>query len=276
MKTKIDLKQGWIAALLGLLLVAGACADDDDTVENRAAGLDATPVTLNSITIAPAGGAWLMTGATNALTATGNYSDATTADLTASVAWSTDNAPVATVSAGGVVTGVAAGSAGITATDGGSGVTATYTETVATTWFASEPVTYDFTSTFSSYTFTNKFTPSQNLSLHAVRYVYGDSLVLYDSGGTLLWSVAVNVASPTTTWLQYDLASPISLTAGVTYYLGIHVDGNFQGISTASWPTFTFADGTVDSSALWYETSNAFPTIGDPGYWSYVNPVYSK
>lgn len=274
MKIKIAWKQGWVAALLALLLVVGACADDDDTVEQRAAALGAAPVTLDSITITAAGGSFILPGDTNAFTATGNYSDASTADLTASVTWSTDNAPVATVTVAGVVTGVSVGSAGITATDLGTGTNATYTEYVATDWFASEPTSYDFTSS-ATYTFTNKFTPSSNLLLHAVRYLYGDTLVLYDSGGTLIWSVAVNVASPNVVWQQYDLSSPIALASGSDYYLGIYVNGNFQGL-TGGWPTFTFAHGTVDTTSTPYNDVDAFPAFTDVDYWSYVNPVYSN
>lgn len=274
MKTKIPWKQGWVAALLGLLLVVGACADDEDTVENRASRLGAAPVTLDSITITAAGGSWMMLGDTNAFTATGNYSDASTADLTASVTWSTDNAPVATVTVAGVVTGVSVGSAGITATDPGTGTNATYSEAVATTWFATEPTSYDNTSS-GIFTLTTKFTPSSNLTLHAVRYVYGYTLVLYDSGGTLIWSAVVNVASPSSTWLQYNLSSPVALTAGADYYLGLYVNGNYQGM-TSGWPTISFAHGTVDTSVTWYDSGNVFPTIIDPGYWPYVNPVYSN
>ncbi|MFZ5439380.1 MAG: beta strand repeat-containing protein [Myxococcota bacterium] len=56
-------------------------------------------------------------GLTIALTATGVYSDATTADLTGSASWSSLDASVATVSAG-VVSGVRVGTTSITATVG--------------------------------------------------------------------------------------------------------------------------------------------------------------
>lgn len=141
-------------------------------------------------------------------------------------------------------------------------------------WFASEPVTYDGTAT-SPRTFTTKFTPNEDLSLFAVRFTYGDSLVLYDSGGTLIWSAAVNVAAPSTTWLQHDLSSSVPLTGGADYYLGIYASGDWQVLlGGASWPTFNFTHGTVDTSLSWFGVGNVFPTISSSDYFSYVNPVY--
>jgi uncharacterized protein YjdB len=83
--------------------------------------LTVTPKTLDSITVTPSVDT-IIAGTTRRLTATGNYSDASTADLTATVTWSTSNAPVATVSNAGMTkgtaTGVALGTATITATLG--------------------------------------------------------------------------------------------------------------------------------------------------------------
>ncbi|HEY9466587.1 MAG TPA: Ig-like domain-containing protein, partial [Vicinamibacterales bacterium] len=63
-----------------------------------------------------------------AFTATGTYSDSSTADLTSSVTWSSSDATIATVSAG-TATGVKPGAVTITA-DAGGGITDTATLTV--------------------------------------------------------------------------------------------------------------------------------------------------
>ncbi len=58
------------------------------------------------------------TSATQQMTATGTYDDASTADITSIVTWSSGSTGVATVSSSGLVTGVSAGTATITATRG--------------------------------------------------------------------------------------------------------------------------------------------------------------
>ena len=60
------------------------------------------------------------------MTATGLYSDGTSADITTSVVWSSDNSAVATVDANGLVTSIAPGSTNITAAQ----VSPNYVETV--------------------------------------------------------------------------------------------------------------------------------------------------
>jgi uncharacterized protein YjdB len=70
---------------------------------------------LNTITIAPANPS-IPVNTVQQLTATGSYSDGSSADLTSLVTWSSSSIGVATVSATGAVTGLAAGSAVITAT----------------------------------------------------------------------------------------------------------------------------------------------------------------
>ncbi len=89
------------------------------------------PAVLVSIAITPVGPILVTAGATQALTATGTFSDASIAVLTAGggLTWGTSNAAVATVNAAGVVTGVAVGGATITATQGA--VTQTVTRNVS-------------------------------------------------------------------------------------------------------------------------------------------------
>lgn len=68
--------------------------------------------------------------ATQALTVTATYADATTGALTSGVTFTSSDAAIATVSAAGIVTGKAAGTATITATHTASSRTATATVTV--------------------------------------------------------------------------------------------------------------------------------------------------
>src|SRR5881394_2550667 len=78
-----------------------------------------TTKTLSSIAVTPATPANLKVGATQQFTATGTYSDSSTADITATVAWASGTTATATITAsGGLATGVASGTTQITATMG--------------------------------------------------------------------------------------------------------------------------------------------------------------
>jgi trimeric autotransporter adhesin len=76
-----------------------------------------TDTGLTSITVTPAN-ASILAGTTLQFTATGNYSNGSTQNLTAYVTWSSLVNGVATIAAGGLATGVTAGSAGISSTLG--------------------------------------------------------------------------------------------------------------------------------------------------------------
>jgi hypothetical protein len=72
---------------------------------------------LQSITLSPTSVS-ISVGATQQFTATGNYSNGSTQNLTSSATWTSSVPADATISAAGSATGVAAGSTNITATSG--------------------------------------------------------------------------------------------------------------------------------------------------------------
>jgi subtilisin family serine protease len=74
--------------------------------------------TLTAVAVGPAS-IGVARRATLQLTATGTYSDGSTADLTAASTWTSSNAAVATVSTTGLLTGAAPGTAAMTATSSG-------------------------------------------------------------------------------------------------------------------------------------------------------------
>jgi uncharacterized protein YjdB len=106
-----------LMALLCLGLLP-ACSSNSST-STSAPTLTSIQITLTTPSVAA--------GLTDQLTATGQYSDGTSKDLTASVTWTSSNTSVATVSAG-VVTTLTQGSAKITGTL--SGVSGSVTLTV--------------------------------------------------------------------------------------------------------------------------------------------------
>lgn len=78
---------------------------------------EASAVTLVSIAVTPAART-INDGATQQFTATGTYSDASTASITGAVTWASDDEASATITAGGLATGEAQGRATISATLG--------------------------------------------------------------------------------------------------------------------------------------------------------------
>jgi hypothetical protein len=80
--------------------------------------LSVTAAPLTSIAVTPAT-ASIAVGATQQFTATGTYSDGSTANLTSSVSWSSSDASIASIASSGLATGTAAGSTTITAALGG-------------------------------------------------------------------------------------------------------------------------------------------------------------
>ena len=103
------LAAGLLLVAAGLLLAIAACGSSS----NRSA----TARTLASLAITPANSS-LAIGSTQQLTATGTYSDGTTANLTGSVTWTSSDSTVETVSSSGLVTSVGLGTAMITAASG--------------------------------------------------------------------------------------------------------------------------------------------------------------
>ena len=90
--------------------------------------LTVTGPTLQSITITPSLPS-IVKGSTQQFTATGNYSNATTTDLSTQVAWGSDSANL-TVNAQGLATAVAVGPASVTASWNGGAVKGSMTATV--------------------------------------------------------------------------------------------------------------------------------------------------
>jgi trimeric autotransporter adhesin len=76
--------------------------------------LAVTPAVLKSIAIAAANGS-IAKGTTDQFTATGTYSDTSTADITSQVTWTSGTATVATITTGGLATGAGTGNTNITA-----------------------------------------------------------------------------------------------------------------------------------------------------------------
>ena len=118
-------RMGWagalaLAALVIALVIALPGAAEAGPANGSRQAHSAPSVTALFVTEASAS---VAVGLTDQCTAIAAYSDGTTADVTGTAAWSSDNAPVAAVDGGGLATGGAVGTAHVTAAL--SGVTST-------------------------------------------------------------------------------------------------------------------------------------------------------
>jgi hypothetical protein len=254
----------WTACLAIFAFVAGCGSDSPVT---PGATLTAIGVSAASASIAK--------GTTTQLTATGTYSDKTTKDLTAKVAWSTSDVTVATISddaaTKGLATGVAKGTATLTASlaDSGSTLSGTTTLTitdVALKSLAVSPATLTLargttsalkaTGTFQDDTtqdLTESVDWSSSVALTASVSIAPGSrgvVTAVDAGattitakfGTIAGKSAVTVTSATLAAIQVTSAHPW-VAKGMTEQfsaLGIFTDGTTQDLTTqAAWATTT-------------------------------------
>jgi uncharacterized protein YjdB len=116
-------KTGWLAILL---VVGFLCSALTTPGSAHALGL---PRILLTITVAPVADS-IGVGQTEQYTATGNYSDLSTKNLTADVSWSSSDTTAASISSGGLTTGLATGLSTITATDPSTSIAGTAILTV--------------------------------------------------------------------------------------------------------------------------------------------------
>ena len=120
------------AALTGVAAgTATITATSNDQTASVVVTVTDAAATLTSIAITPPAPS-LAAGTSTQLTATGMYSDGSTADLTATATWTSATIATATVDAAGLLRGLVAGTSVITATVGTISGTTTATVTAAT------------------------------------------------------------------------------------------------------------------------------------------------
>ncbi|CAN5119858.1 hypothetical protein BH09PSE6_BH09PSE6_07720 [soil metagenome] len=243
-------------------------------VTSNASALTVTAATLASIQITPAV-ASKAAGLTQAYTAVGTYSDASTQDISTSVQWTSSAAAVATISANGLATTVAAGSATIVASVGGIGsnvatltvtsavlgsltitpVTASKPAGIAQPYSAighySDGTTQDLSSTV---TWTSSTTASATIAASGVASTLAAGST---SIGAALNGVQSNAATLTVT---PAIVTSVAVTPG-----GV---GKAVGLTQQYVATGTFSDAStldLSASASWLSSDTTKATIGSTG-----------
>ena len=226
--------------------------------------LTAAPATLSSIAVTPANPT-VAKGTSQQFAATGTYSDASTADITSSVMWSSSSTATATIGTAGSATAVAAsGTSTISATQGavvGSTVLtaapATLTSIAVTPANSTVPkgATRQFTATG---TYSDGSTADVTAS---VTWASSSSGVTISSGG-LATAVAVNGTSTISATSGSVVGSTV-LTAAPAALMSIAVTPASPTIKKNAKqqfsPTGTYSDGTTArlSGAVTWSSSNA-------------------
>ncbi|MBI2869173.1 MAG: Ig-like domain-containing protein, partial [Chloroflexi bacterium] len=213
--------------------IAAGTADITASLDARTAdtALAVSSATLSSLAVTPAT-ASVAAGQTRQYTATGTYSDTTTADLTAFVTWTSGNTDIARVNAAGLAATYLEGTAGVTAAL--SGVTSPAAELTVTapvlssvkitpvspviTFVSGTPPTMQFTSTgINSDGSTASVTGSATWSSDntSVATVSGSGLVTTVAAGTAVISAEKSGKSDgiTLTVLPDTVAPVITLTS---------------------------------------------------------------
>ncbi|MGA1988514.1 MAG: Ig-like domain-containing protein, partial [Candidatus Sulfotelmatobacter sp.] len=239
------------------------------------ATLTVTPA-LTSISVTPAT-ATVAAGYTLQFTATGNYSDGSTQNLTSTATWNSLSTAVATIAAGGLATGTGIGTTTITATSGS--ITGSATLTVGPPVLVSLAVTPANPSfalgTTQSLIATGTYSDGSTLVLtNSVTWSTGDAgIVTVNSqgvaagvavGSTAVTAVSGAISGSTTLTVTSAALVSIALTpaiptipSGTTLQFtatGTFTDGSTQNITdTVQWSSETPAVATI---------SNAAPTQG--------------
>jgi Bacterial Ig-like domain (group 2)/PQQ-like domain len=218
-----------IALPFVLISIAG-CGSATTTTSTPPKSLSSISVTATSSSIA--------VDATEQFTATGNYSDGSTVNLSSSVTWASSNQAAATVSGTGVATGVAAGSTAITATMGGitGSMTLTVTAAIVTlTSIAISPATpgmsvgatqqFTATATYSNGSTGNVTSNATwSSSATAVATISSGGLATAQGGGTTTISATLSGKTGSTT-----TTVRLSGTTSITTW---HVDSNRSGLNS--------------------------------------------
>jgi uncharacterized protein YjdB len=256
-----------------LLIAATGCGSSQTT--NPSPGTK-SGLTLTSIAVAPANPS-VATKATEQFTATGTYSDGSTANITSSATWTSSNAAVASINTSGVATGIAAGTVNISASLSGMNASTKLTVNAApvtVTAIAVSPVnpsiaagaTQQFTanatySDGSNGPLTSGITwTSSNTSVATIN---SSGLATAVASGTTTLTASADGLSATTSLTVSATAKTISSIKVTPASGSIAPGASLQFTATA-----TYSDGStanVTSSATWSSSNSSEATINSSG-----------
>ncbi len=234
--------------------------------------LTMAPNALESITIAPAS-LTMISGTSQLLTATGNYTDLSTQNITGSVTWSSDNSFIASVNGSALVTAKAAGSTVIRAVAGTVSANVSVNVTTATLQSITiSPLnpskakgqTQQFTATGSydngqNYNITNSVNWTSSNPAVTIGGTTGLATAVSEGTSTITASLGL-VNSNTTMTVTAPVLESVSVTpSNLTLAKGLTQQYNATG---------TYSDGTLlnlNSAAAWSSLNAIVASVNATG-----------
>ncbi len=266
-----------ILFLASSLVVAAAAGCSGGHINSASPSTQAnTPKSLVSIAVTPASPGITVSG-TEQFTATGTYSDGTTANVTSSAAWSSSNTAIVTVSTSGLATGIAAGSATVAAllngVSGSTGITvsaAAVTMTALSLSPASASATAGATQQFTaSATYSNGSTATPT---SGVSWSSSNTAVATVNSSGLAKAIAAGTATITATAGNLTAQATLAVVAAAKTVSSIAVAPVTATVTTGETQQFaataTYSDGStaaVTSTATWSSSDTNEATVNSGG-----------
>lgn len=119
-----------------------------------------------------------------------------------------------------------------------------------------------------SYTVGYSFTPACNMTVTHVRHYFGTKVSVWTDDGICL--ATQTVSSVSRTWKETPLATPVELTGGVRYRVGVYTAGGSFYWRTNS--SSLFNNGVIHQG--YHASGDAFPSSIDSTHWSLVDLRY--
>lgn len=251
--------------------------------QSAAASIEVTDAVLLSVSIAPAELA-LPSGLTRQLTATGNYSDGTTAPLDSGLTWTSGDLRVATV-AGGLVTAVAPGGPiSISIAEPSSGATGSASVTVTSAVIQSVSVAPSPLSlargSSRQLTATGTYSDGTTMALTSgLTWRSSDSAIATVTGAGLVTARAVGGPIVVTVTDANGASADASVTVGMPALASLAVSPGAANLPAADSRQFrctgTYSDGTTQplpAGLAWATGDAGVATVSASGLVSAVSP----
>jgi uncharacterized protein YjdB len=235
-----------------------------------------TTRSLSSISITPSNPS-IAVNATEQFTATGNFNDGSTENLSSSVAWASSNQTDATMNGSGVATGMAAGSTTITASVSGVTGSTTLTVTAAAvtvTSIAVSPTTPSIiTGATQQFTATATYSNGTTGALASgVTWTSSNTAAATVSSTGLATGVAAGMATIKAAADGFTATASLTVTAAAVTVTSIAVSPTSPSVTAGATQQFTAtatysngSTGNVTASATWASTNTTVATVNSAG-----------
>jgi hypothetical protein len=236
--------------------------------------LTVTAPTLTSIAIAALNGS-IAKGTSEQFTATGSYSDNSTANITSQVAWGSSNASVATIGAIGLATAVAVGSTSISASLSGINSNVfplTVTAPTLTLIAITAPGPSIIKGTSEQFTATGSYSDNSTANI-TTQVAWGSSNTSVATIGAIGLATAVAVGSTSISASLSGINSnvfPLTVTAPTLTSIAITAPGPsiVKGASEQFTATGSYSDNSsanITSQVTWSSSNTVVGTISATG-----------